>query len=149
MRPVIERTPVTAQCPKGHKWETEILPGSTMPQSPECPECGLTVSFYPSLREQYQSSDNQLDSNTTSTAKSESEHAAKRRTNTSDRYHVGDPTCGMIETATSLKAALALAAGHSCSGVTIFDTLAKWDCAQEWDSNGNILSFKHRNQHER
>ena len=50
MRPFIERTPVTAQCPGGHTWETVILPGSTMPQTPSCPQCDMLVSSYPSLK---------------------------------------------------------------------------------------------------
>ena len=53
MKPVLERTPVTAQCPGGHTWETVILPGSTMPQTPSCPQCDMLVSFYPSLRARY------------------------------------------------------------------------------------------------
>jgi hypothetical protein len=50
MKPVIERTPVTAQCPNKHQWETEILPGSTMPQTASCPVCDMLVSSYPNLR---------------------------------------------------------------------------------------------------
>jgi hypothetical protein len=50
MKPVLKNTPVTAQCPGGHTWETVILPGSTMPQTPSCPQCDMLVSSYPSLR---------------------------------------------------------------------------------------------------
>ena len=50
MKPALERTPVTAQCPGGHTWETVILPGSTMPQTPSCPQCDMLVSSYPSLK---------------------------------------------------------------------------------------------------
>lgn len=50
MQPVLKNTPVTAQCPGGHTWGTVILSGSTMPQTASCPECGMLVSSYPSLR---------------------------------------------------------------------------------------------------
>lgn len=51
MKPVIERTPVVAACPNGHTWNSEILPGSTMPQTASCPQCDMLVAWYLSLKE--------------------------------------------------------------------------------------------------
>ena len=53
MRPVIERTQVTAQCLHHHRWNTVILPGSTLPIRAECPTCGRLVLFYVNLKEKY------------------------------------------------------------------------------------------------
>jgi len=50
MKPVNERTSVIARCLSGHQWQSEILPGSTMPQTSECPECGMTLSSVDSLQ---------------------------------------------------------------------------------------------------
>ncbi len=44
MKTVNERTSVIARCLGGHQWQSEILPGSTMPQTSECPDCGGIVS---------------------------------------------------------------------------------------------------------
>lgn len=63
---------------------------------------------------------------------------------TSDRYQITDSVCGLVDTATSLKKALQLASGHRCDGVEVFDSMARYDCAQTWDRNGNILTFRHR-----
>lgn len=63
---------------------------------------------------------------------------------TANRYEVGDDECGVVATASSLKAALHEARCHGCKHVEVFDRMARYDCAQTWDSFGNILTFKKR-----
>src|SRR5579884_2474472 len=53
MKPVNERTSVIARCLSGYQWQSEILPGSTMPQTSECPVCGMTMSSVDSLHADY------------------------------------------------------------------------------------------------
>lgn len=66
----------------------------------------------------------------------------RRHTTAHDRYQITDPVCGLVETATSLKKALQLAKAHHCGNVAIFDVMARIDCAQVWDANGNITAFR-------
>jgi hypothetical protein len=68
----------------------------------------------------------------------------ERYTTTHDRYQITDPICGLVETATSLKDALRKANMHRCDAVEVFDTMARYDCAQTWNREGRILTFRHR-----
>lgn len=63
---------------------------------------------------------------------------------THDRYHISDPVCGLVCTRTSLKKAMESARAHQCPGVTVFDSMARYDCIQLWDANGKILEFRKR-----
>lgn len=74
----------------------------------------------------------------------EAERQRKRKTTASDRYEIGDDECGVIATASSLKAALHEAKCHGCKHIEVFDRMARFDCAQTWDAFGNILTFKKR-----
>ena len=67
-----------------------------------------------------------------------------RATAARHRYEIGDDECGVVATASSLKAALHEARCHGCKHVEVFDRMARFDCAQTWDAFGNILTFKHR-----
>ncbi len=75
---------------------------------------------------------------------STTESKAQRHTTTHDRYTISDPVCGLVETATSLKKALARAKVHSnsCPDVEVFDVMARKDCVQVWDADGKILNFR-------
>lgn len=61
-----------------------------------------------------------------------------------DRYHICDPVCGLVCTRTSLKKALESAQSHPCQKVTVFDSMARYDCIQLWDATGKILEFRRR-----
>lgn len=67
-----------------------------------------------------------------------------------DRYHISDPICGLFCTRTSLKKALESARNHQdgadgqCQYVTVFDSMARYDCVQLWDAKGKILEFRKR-----
>ena len=78
----------------------------------------------------------------------------KRHTTVHNRYEISDSICGRIDGATSLKQALHVAAyhallgkvkgGNSCPEIVIFDLMARYDCAETWDAEGKILTFRHR-----
>lgn len=74
------------------------------------------------------------------------EKVSKRHTTAHERYHIADPVCGLIETASSLAKALDRAKAHSCEGVTIFDSMARFECAPLWNVGGEILEFRQREQ---
>lgn len=73
----------------------------------------------------------------------------KRHTTTHDRYSISDCVCGLVCTRTSLKKALASASAHKLRHpesplivVEVFDLMARRDCAQLWNHDGDIISFR-------
>ena len=67
----------------------------------------------------------------------------RRTTTAHHRYEIGDSECGVIDTATSLRRATALAECHAAhhaaeahnhlTVVTVFDRMARRDCQREWE----------------
>ena len=67
----------------------------------------------------------------------------RRTTTAHHRYEIGDSECGVIDTATSLRRATALATGHAerhaaephntVTRIMIYDRMARRDCQREWE----------------
>lgn len=71
----------------------------------------------------------------------ESEHEV-RTTTVHNRYEISDSCCGLVETASSLKKAIALAEihasqhgaelGNTITAIEVFDRMARRDCQNTW-----------------
>ena len=61
-----------------------------------------------------------------------------------NRFTIGDPICGLVESASTQFEAFLIAESHAirCKDVTVYDVMAHKGKPREWTSGGGVLAYR-------